>query len=63
LVEKLIFFAISDHVFGENVKNVDIFKTLVEPMVKNAVKGFNATILAYGQTSSGNLNKIITAKI
>jgi Kinesin motor domain len=63
LVEKLIFFAISDHVFGEGVKNVDIFKTLVEPMVKNAVKGFNATILAYGQTSSGKLDKIITTNI
>jgi len=43
----------TDHVFGDQVKNDDIFKTLVEPLVQKAVKGFNATILAYGQTSSG----------
>ncbi|XP_059476606.1 uncharacterized protein LOC132197372 isoform X2 [Neocloeon triangulifer] len=48
-----------DHVFCDTATNTDIFNTLVEPLVQNAVKGFNATILAYGQTSSGKTHTMI----
>ena len=33
--------------------NSQIFEEDVKPMVMNALKGYNVTILAYGQTSSG----------
>ncbi|CAB3372909.1 Hypothetical predicted protein [Cloeon dipterum] len=48
-----------DHVFDERINNTEIFNLLVEPLVLNAVKGFNATILAYGQTSSGKTHTMI----
>lgn len=42
-----------DHVFGPEKTNINIFDTVVKPIVKSAVDGFNGTIFAYGQTSSG----------
>lgn len=32
---------------------VDVFNTIAKPIVEAAVNGFNGTIFAYGQTSSG----------
>ncbi|XP_035723714.1 kinesin-related protein 4-like [Vespa mandarinia] len=42
-----------DHIFDEVTKNKDVFDTVVKPIVDAAVNGFNGTIFAYGQTSSG----------
>ncbi|KAJ8676006.1 hypothetical protein QAD02_011792 [Eretmocerus hayati] len=42
-----------DHIFGPENNNSDVFNTVVQPIVDAAVKGFNGTIFAYGQTSSG----------
>lgn len=39
-----------DHVFNESSKQQQIFTTLVDPMLNTFVDGFNASILAYGQT-------------
>lgn len=43
----------TDHVFGPNSSNQEVFEVLVKPIVESAVKGFNGTIFAYGQTASG----------
>ncbi|XP_034232396.1 centromere-associated protein E isoform X5 [Thrips palmi] len=42
-----------DHVFGPESSNTEVFEVLVKPIVESAVKGFNGTIFAYGQTASG----------
>lgn len=42
-----------DHIFDEATKNRDVFDTVVKPIVDAAVNGFNGTVFAYGQTSSG----------
>jgi hypothetical protein len=44
----------SDHVFDITTKNYEVFNTIARPIVDSSVGGFNGTIFAYGQTSSGN---------
>ncbi|XP_025073915.1 kinesin-related protein 4-like [Pogonomyrmex barbatus] len=41
-----------DHIFDTNASNNDVFD-IVRPIVDAAVNGFNGTVFAYGQTSSG----------
>ncbi|KYN29939.1 PREDICTED: kinesin-related protein 4-like [Trachymyrmex cornetzi] len=41
-----------DHIFDTNANNNDVFN-VVRPIVDAAVNGFNGTVFAYGQTSSG----------
>lgn len=48
-----------DHVFGKGATNFDVFERVVSPLVDRAVKGFNATIFAYGQTSSGKTHTML----
>lgn len=43
----------TDHIFDMNASNLDVFDTVVKPIVNAAVNGFNGTVFAYGQTSSG----------
>lgn len=42
-----------DHVFDTSASNNDVFDNVVRPIVDAAVNGFNGTVFAYGQTSSG----------
>ncbi|XP_070156906.1 kinesin-related protein 4 [Polyergus mexicanus] len=42
-----------DHIFDTNASNNDVFNNIVRPIVDAAVSGFNGTVFAYGQTSSG----------
>ncbi|XP_043596587.1 centromere-associated protein E-like [Bombus pyrosoma] len=42
-----------DHIFDMNASNLDVFDTVIKPIVNAAVNGFNGTVFAYGQTSSG----------
>ncbi|PBC32053.1 Centromere-associated protein E [Apis cerana cerana] len=44
---------IFDHIFDVNASNSDVFNIVVKPIVNAAVNGFNGTVFAYGQTSSG----------
>ncbi len=37
-----------DSVFDSDTTNETIFRSQIEPMINNALKGFNATVLAYG---------------
>lgn len=46
-------FFFSDRVFGPDSSNHEVFEELVKPIVEAAVRGFNGTIFAYGQTASG----------
>ncbi|KAL3691446.1 hypothetical protein R1sor_005097 [Riccia sorocarpa] len=42
-----------DHVFGTETKNVDIYGGLTKEVIMSTLNGFNGTVFAYGQTSSG----------
>lgn len=42
-----------DHIFDMKSSNLEVFDTVVKPIVNAAVNGFNGTVFAYGQTSSG----------
>ncbi|XP_055918656.1 kinesin-related protein 4 [Eupeodes corollae] len=42
-----------DHIFDQDASNQVIFDTIAKQIVASGVKGFNGTIFAYGQTSSG----------
>jgi centromeric protein E len=43
----------SDHVFGPDIVNTDIFDRFAKDVILNTLDGYNGTIFAYGQTSSG----------
>jgi hypothetical protein len=47
-----------DRVFSAEMTTEAIFYDDIEPMIHNALKGYNVTILAYGQTSSGKTHTI-----
>lgn len=49
----LFFIFLKDHIFDTGQTNKDVFEATAKPIVDAAMKGFNGTIFAYGQTSSG----------
>ncbi|CAN6450422.1 unnamed protein product [Victoria cruziana] len=42
-----------DHVFDEACTNLSVYERHTKDVIQAAVKGFNGTVFAYGQTSSG----------
>jgi len=42
-----------DKVFSENASTSDVYQAIGGPIVSSVLQGFNGTIFAYGQTSSG----------
>lgn len=48
-----------DAVFDKTSTNDDVFTTLGVPVVEAALGGFNGTIFAYGQTSSGKTHSMV----
>ncbi|XP_050214448.1 kinesin-like protein KIN-7N [Mercurialis annua] len=42
-----------DHVFDESSTNAQVYELLTKDIIHAAVDGFNGTVFAYGQTSSG----------
>jgi len=44
---------IFDNVFDENSTQSEVFKTVAQPIIAEVMKGYNGTVFAYGQTSSG----------
>lgn len=42
-----------DHVFAPTAKQIDIYKSVVVPVVDEVLLGYNCTIFAYGQTGTG----------
>lgn len=51
----LIFFYI-DYIFNEKHTNENLFTDLAKPILDSVIQGYNGTIFAYGQTSSGKRN-------
>ncbi|KAK1357414.1 Centromere-associated protein E [Heracleum sosnowskyi] len=42
-----------DRIFGEDTKTVEVYESRTKDIVAAAVRGFNGTVFAYGQTNSG----------
>eukprot|EP00035_Acanthoeca_spectabilis_P006335 m.123271 g.123271 ORF g.123271 m.123271 type:complete len:712 (+) comp13455_c0_seq1:198-2333(+) len=42
-----------DHVFGPDVKQVDVYNRTARTIVSSCLEGYNGTIFAYGQTGTG----------
>ena len=42
-----------DNIYNPKTSQADIFETSAKPILQSILEGFNGTILAYGQTSSG----------
>ncbi|PIA12497.1 kinesin-domain-containing protein, partial [Coemansia reversa NRRL 1564] len=42
-----------DYAFGPNATQLNVYDTAVAPLMSRFVEGYNVTVLAYGQTSSG----------
>ena len=42
-----------DHVFPPDSRQIDVYNTAAKPTVESVMQGFNGTVFAYGQTSSG----------
>jgi len=48
-----------DHVFSPSTSQFGLYSKCVYPLVRSCLEGYNATILAYGQTCSGKTHTII----
>lgn len=42
-----------DQVFAPESKQIDVYKTVVRPLIDQVLLGFNCTVFAYGQTGTG----------
>ncbi|KII69422.1 Kinesin heavy chain [Thelohanellus kitauei] len=51
IAENRIF--VFDNVFPQTTEQITIYETSAKPLVSDLLNGYNATIFAYGQTSSG----------
>ncbi|CAG8812126.1 4712_t:CDS:2, partial [Cetraspora pellucida] len=50
-----------DYVFGPEAEQSEVYENAVEKLVHQFLEGYNVTILAYGQTSSGKTHTMGTA--
>ena len=48
-----------DHVFDMQSQQIDIYNISVVPIIEGVLNGYNGTILAYGQTSSGKTHTML----
>ncbi|XP_052852078.1 uncharacterized protein LOC128262077 [Drosophila gunungcola] len=48
-----------DYVFGEGASNQEVFDRMAKHIVHACMQGFNGTIFAYGQTSSGKTHTMM----
>ena len=42
-----------DMIFGANTKQIDVYRSVVCPVLDEVIMGYNCTIFAYGQTGTG----------
>eukprot|EP00917_Polyrhabdina_sp_WS-2016_P015111 GHVP01032951.1.p1 GENE.GHVP01032951.1~~GHVP01032951.1.p1 ORF type:complete len:1338 (+),score=348.73 GHVP01032951.1:453-4466(+) len=51
-----------DHIFSEDDDNISVFSHVAKDIVDGCIRGFNGTIFAYGQTSSGKTHTMMGNK-
>jgi len=42
-----------DRVFGPKSQQLDVYRSVVEPLIEQVMMGYNCTVFAYGQTGTG----------
>ena len=42
-----------DKVFGIKSKQLEVYRSVVEPLINQVMQGYNCTVFAYGQTGTG----------
>jgi len=42
-----------DRVFGPKSKQMEVYRSVVEPLISQVLQGYNCTVFAYGQTGTG----------
>jgi len=42
-----------DGIFGPTSTQVDVYNTVVSPLLKEVIAGYNCTVFVYGQTGTG----------
>jgi len=42
-----------DKVFGAKSKQIEVYRSVVEPLILQVMQGYNCTVFAYGQTGTG----------
>jgi len=52
-----------DYVFDLESMQENVYKTAVMPIIKSVLEGFNGSIMAYGQTSSGKTHTMLGPSI
>ncbi len=48
-----------DIVFDEDCTQQEVYEAVAQPIIEQAFKGYNSTIFAYGQTSSGKTHSML----
>ena len=47
-----------DYVFSTSTPQIKVYETAVKPLLNSLFKGYNATVLAYGQAGSGKTHSM-----
>jgi hypothetical protein len=48
-----------DKCFGGSVSQVELYESVVVPLLNSCLEGYNATTLAYGQTGAGKYDSCV----
>lgn len=51
-----------DRVFGPDSKQMDVYKSVVNPLIEEVLQGYNCTVFAYGQTGTGKTYTMVGEK-
>lgn len=48
-----------DHILSQEKTNADVYEQVVHPIITSVMAGYNGTVFAYGQTSSGKTHTMM----
>lgn len=48
-----------DRAFGPDSKQVDVYTSVVAPLIEEVLSGYNCTVFAYGQTGTGKTHTMV----
>lgn len=48
-----------DRAFGPDSRQVDVYKSVVAPLIDEVLCGYNCTVFAYGQTGTGKTHTMV----
>lgn len=55
----IVLILFTENIFDETTSTTSVYKSIAKPIVLKALDGFNGTVFAYGQTSSGKTHTMI----